>query len=163
MPPARNAGPGAGANTHFTQHRGAYRFCCARRFPAQSGPIRRTAFAASRQRWPTPGRKCQRGCGRRPVCGLCSRSAGSVRRRFYAWRRRVINQGAQPRGKVDRPKRKFKPTWPSAVADTPERRNRVTRERQAKLDEKAKALGFKSFSELATAWLKGQVEIVKLT
>lgn len=58
-------------------------------------------------------------------------------------------------------KRKFNPAWPSAQADTAARRTRVSRERRAKLEEKARLVGFKSLSQMMTAWLNGEIEIAK--
>jgi hypothetical protein len=55
--------------------------------------------------------------------------------------------------------RKFNPDWPSAKADTPERKAAAQRARYARMKKIAVDAGYSSWSELVTAILNGKVEI----
>lgn len=62
---------------------------------------------------------------------------------------------------MTKPTRKFNPDWPSAKADTPERKAAAQRKRYTRMKAKAKELGYDSWAALVTAILDGKVKLVK--
>lgn len=56
-------------------------------------------------------------------------------------------------------KRKFNPSWPSAQADTAERRTETSRQRTQRLNEIAHAIGYDSWRKLETAVLNGEAKV----
>lgn len=57
----------------------------------------------------------------------------------------------------------WNPEWPSAKADTPERKAAAQRARYARMKKIADDAGYSSWSALVTAILNGEVEIPKKT
>jgi hypothetical protein len=57
--------------------------------------------------------------------------------------------------------RKFNPDWPSAKADTKERKKQSQQDRRAKLHKLALATGYKTWYKLETALANDEFELVR--
>lgn len=58
-------------------------------------------------------------------------------------------------------KKKFNPDWPSAKADTKERKKKSQQDRRAKLHAIAVSLGFETWYKAETAIASGAIKLVK--